>query len=130
MSPGQIAWRSGVVGALAISVLLSLNCAAGLCASPAAGARFLVSPAISKTLPPGIRMRYTWRAMPSRDEHAPAATVPHVRMRGIRKAYGATVANDGVELDVAPGEIHALLGENGAGKTTLMSILFGLVQAD
>jgi general nucleoside transport system ATP-binding protein len=58
------------------------------------------------------------------------ATVPHIAMRGISKAYGDTVANDDVALDVAPGEIHALLGENGAGKTTLMNILFGMVRPD
>jgi simple sugar transport system ATP-binding protein len=51
-------------------------------------------------------------------------------MAGITKAYGATVANDGVEFELAPGEIHALLGENGAGKTTLMNVLFGMVRPD
>jgi ABC-type uncharacterized transport system ATPase subunit len=44
--------------------------------------------------------------------------------------YGSTVANDGAELDLAPGEIHAVLGENGAGKTTLMNVLFGMVKPD
>ena len=60
----------------------------------------------------------------------PSSTVPHVRMVGISKRYGETIANDEVDFDLAPGEIHALLGENGAGKTTLMNILFGMVPAD
>ena len=53
-----------------------------------------------------------------------------VLMRTISKAYGATVANCDVDLELKRGEIHALLGENGAGKTTLMNILFGLVPPD
>lgn len=53
-----------------------------------------------------------------------------VEMRGIRIQFGDFVANDAVDLSVAPGEIHALLGENGAGKSTLMNALSGLIQPD
>ena len=51
-------------------------------------------------------------------------------MRGIRKAFGATIALDGVDLAVAPGEICGLVGQNGAGKSTLMAILAGALQPD
>src|SRR3954464_15954260 len=51
-------------------------------------------------------------------------------MRGIRKAFGATVALDGVDLAVAPGEICGLVGQNGAGKSTLMAILAGALAPD
>jgi ribose transport system ATP-binding protein len=51
-------------------------------------------------------------------------------MRGIRKAFGATLAVDGVDLSVAPGEVCAIVGQNGAGKSTLMAILAGALRAD
>jgi ribose transport system ATP-binding protein len=51
-------------------------------------------------------------------------------MSGIRKAFGATQALDGVELSVAAGEICGLVGQNGAGKSTLMAVLSGALQPD
>ncbi len=51
-----------------------------------------------------------------------------IELRDIHKHYGAIKANNGVNLSIAPGTIHGILGENGAGKSTLMKILAGYSQ--
>ncbi len=60
----------------------------------------------------------------------PSLPNPLLTMRGVQKRFGATYALRGVDLEVAAGSVHALIGENGAGKSTLMKTLSGAYQAD
>ena len=56
--------------------------------------------------------------------------MPRLQLEGITRQYPGVKANDGIDLHVAAGEIHAVLGENGAGKSTLMKIIHGSVRPD
>src|SRR5215469_8850120 len=57
-------------------------------------------------------------------------TVNAIEIEGLRKAFGKTVALDGLDLTVAAGEVHGFLGPNGAGKTTTIRVLLGLLRSD
>jgi ribose transport system ATP-binding protein len=67
---------------------------------------------------------------PENQDPARGPTPSLLRVTGLRKSYGATQALRSCNIDVAPGEIRALLGENGSGKSTLVKILSGVVRAD
>lgn len=53
-----------------------------------------------------------------------------IAIAGLHKSFGPTKALDGLDLDVARGEVHGFLGPNGAGKTTTIRVLLGLLKAD
>lgn len=57
-------------------------------------------------------------------------SAPAVRLAGIVKRFGPVLACDSVDLSVAPGTIHGIIGENGAGKSSLVSVLYGFHRAD
>src|SRR5699024_7504421 len=61
---------------------------------------------------------------------APMSTTPVISAQGLIKTFGRTRALDGLDLEVAPGEVHGFLGPNGAGKSTTMRVLLGLLRAD
>src|SRR5882724_11673510 len=69
------------------------------------------------------------RGMPDNTD-LPGPNVPAIELTGLRKAYGATKAVDGVDLRIERGEVVALLGPNGAGKSTTIDIILGLGRAD
>ncbi len=60
----------------------------------------------------------------------PGEATPRLRARGVTVRFGPTTALSAVDLDVTPGEVHAVIGENGAGKSTLMKVLSGAVAPD
>jgi general nucleoside transport system ATP-binding protein len=67
---------------------------------------------------------------PAHGASAASDGVPRIRIRGLTKSYGPILANDGIDLDIARGGIHAIVGENGAGKTTLVRSVYGLTEPD
>ena len=107
----------------------------GVCTRKRRGgpARFVVWPATfarprapSRTGSPRWTLR-AWSWSPGRT----CATRPAaIELRGIDKSFGAVHANKNVDLTIAKGSIHGIIGENGAGKSTLMSILYGFYTAD
>src|SRR5690242_2005989 len=58
----------------------------------------------------------------------PSGKIPLLQTKGLTKLYGDFLANDSIDIEIWPQQIHALLGENGAGKSTLVKIIYGLIQ--
>src|SRR5438477_4780760 len=61
--------------------------------------------------------------------HMRSGPTPLLQTIGLTKRYGSFLANDHIDIEIWPRQIHALLGENGAGKSTLVKTIYGLIQA-
>jgi ABC-type uncharacterized transport system ATPase subunit len=68
--------------------------------------------------------------MSSLSQAGAGTSVPALALRGVTKRFPGVLANDGVDFETVPGEVHALLGENGAGKSTLANVMTGLYRPD
>jgi len=89
---------------------------------------------MNHSLPPARITRHPGEQPASRSVEiqagGPGSQAPLIEVRNIYKKFGSFYANRNISLEIARGEIHAIVGENGAGKTTLMNVLFGGLQPD